>query len=60
MNFPKIFIYYKWLKEKMIYNKSMKKQNIISSNSMESRTKNQLIHELFDGINLDDLQKLVA
>ena len=43
----------------MIYNKSMKKQNIISSNSMESRTKNQLIHELFDGINLDDLQKLV-
>ena len=59
MNFPKIFIYYKWLKEKMIYNKSMKKQNIISSNSMESRTKNQLIHELFDGINLDDLQKLV-
>ena len=59
MNFPKILIYYKWLKEKMIYNKSMKKQNIISSNSMESRTKNQLIHELFDGINLDDLQKLV-
>ena len=43
----------------MIYNKSMKKQIIISSNSMESRTKNQLIHELFDGINLDDLQKLV-
>ena len=59
MNFPKIFIYYKWLKEKMIYNKSMKKQNIISSNSMESRTKNKLIHELLDGINLDGLQKLV-
>ena len=34
-------------------------EKIISSNSMESRTKNQLIHELFDGINLDDLQKLV-
>ena len=34
-------------------------EKIISSNSMESRTKKQLIHELFDGINLDDLQKLV-
>ena len=34
-------------------------EKIISSNSMEKRTKNQLIHELFDGINLDDLQKLV-
>ena len=34
-------------------------KNIISTNIMNQQTKNQLIHELLDGINLDDLQKLV-
>ena len=37
----------------------MEKQNIISTNSMELHTKNQLLHELLYGISLDDLQMLV-
>ena len=43
----------------MIYNKSMEKQNIISSNSMNRQTKTQLLRELLHNINIDDLQKLV-
>ena len=37
----------------------MEKQNIISTNSMESHTKNQLLRELLYGISLDDLKMLV-
>ena len=37
----------------------MEKQNIISPNSMNQQTKNQLIHELLDGITLNDLKKFV-
>ena len=37
----------------------MEKQNIISTNSMEPHTKNQLLRELLDGISLDDLRMLV-
>ena len=34
-------------------------KNIISTNSMELHTKNQLLRELLDGISLDDLRMLV-
>ena len=34
-------------------------KNIISPNSMSNHTKNQLLHELLDGISLDDLKMLV-
>ena len=34
-------------------------KKIISANSMETRTKNQLLRELLDGISIDDLQMLV-
>ena len=34
-------------------------EKIISTNSMETRTKNQLLRELLDGISLDDLRMLV-
>ena len=37
----------------------MEKQNIISTNSMNQHTKNQLLRELLDGISLDDLRMLV-
>ena len=37
----------------------MENKKIISANSMEPRTKNQLLHELLDGISLDDLRMLV-
>ena len=37
----------------------MEKQNIISTNSMDHHTKNQLLRELLYGISLDDLHKLV-
>ena len=37
----------------------MEKQKIISTNSMETHTKNQLLRELLDGISLDDLRMLV-
>ena len=37
----------------------MDNQNIISTNSMEPHTKNQLLRELLDGISLDDLRMLV-
>ena len=43
----------------MIHNKSMEKQNIISTNIMNQQTKDQLIHELLDGITLNDLKKFV-
>ena len=64
MNFLKYIFYYKLLKEKMIYNKSMEKQNIISSNSMNKpsenlQAKNKLLRELLHGISLEDLQMLV-
>ena len=34
-------------------------KKIISTNSMDHHTKNQLIHELLDGITLNDLKKFV-
>ena len=37
----------------------MENKNIISTNSMSSHTKNQLLRELLDGISLDDLRMLV-
>ena len=48
----------------MIYNKSMEKQNIVSSNSMNKpsenlQAKNKLLRELLHGISLEDLQMLV-
>ena len=46
--------------EEMAHNINMRNmEKIISTNSMETHTRNQLLRKLLDGISLDDLQTLV-